>query len=98
MPKDQRQNGIITGYTVQIITGLDFIREILITDTSTEVSGLRPNTSYKFSVSAMTVAGTGPPTKSFFTTPEGGKDYELPITMLYCRAPPKAICLVVNQN
>ena len=71
MPKDQ-QNGIITGYTVQV-TGPDFVREILITDISTEVSGLRPNTSYNFSISAMTVAGTGPPTKSFFTTPEGGK-------------------------
>ena len=91
MPKDQ-QNGIITGYTVQV-TGPDFIREISITDASTEVSGLRPNTSYNFSVSAMTVAGTGPPAKRFFTTPEGGKAYELPISMLYCRAAPKAICL-----
>ena len=88
MPKDQ-QNGIITGYTVQV-TGPNFIREISIADTSTEVSGLRPNTFYNFSVSAMTVAGTGPPTKRFFTTPEGGKDYELPIpnSMLYCRAAP----------
>ena len=96
MPKDQ-QNGIITGYTVQV-TGPNFIREISITDATTEVSGLRPNTSYNFSVSAMTVAGTGPPTKSFFTTPEGGKAYELPIPMLvnYCRAAPKAICVVVT--
>ena len=70
VPKDQ-QNGIIAGYTVQV-TGPDFVREMLITDTSTEVSGLRPNTSYNFSISAMTVAGTGPPIKRFFTTPEGG--------------------------
>ena len=71
MPKDQ-QNGIITGYTVQV-TGPDFIREISITDAFTEVPGLRPSTFYNFRVSAMTVAGTGPPTKGFFTTPEGGK-------------------------
>ena len=60
MPKDQ-QNGIITGYTVQI-TGPDFTRDISITDataTSTEVSGLRPSTSYYFSVSAITAAGSG---------------------------------------
>jgi hypothetical protein len=85
VPKDQ-QNGIITGYTVQV-TGPDFIREISIPDsttTSTEVSGLRPSTSYWFSVSAMTVAGTGPPTKTFSTTstPEGGKAYELSIPVL----------------
>jgi phosphodiesterase/alkaline phosphatase D-like protein len=61
VPKDQ-QNGVITGYTVQV---------------TAEVSGLRPGTSYYFSVSAMTVAGTGPPTRSFSTTPAGGKTYEL---------------------
>ena len=99
MPKDQ-QNGIITGYTVQV-TGPEFIRVVSIASaatTSTEVSGLRLSTSYNFSVGAMTVAGTGPPTKSFFTTPEGGKDYELPIPMLYCKAASnfKAICLVVT--
>ena len=74
MPKDQ-QNGIITGYSVQI-AGPDFIREISITDatvTSTEVSGFRPNTIYYFSVSAMTVAGTGPPTRNLSVTPQGGK-------------------------
>jgi hypothetical protein len=78
VPKDQ-QNGIITGYTVQV-TGPDFIREISIPDsttTSTEVSGLSPSTSYYFSVSAMTVAGAGPPTRDLSITPQGGKDYEL---------------------
>ena len=84
MPKDQ-QNGIITGYIVQI-TGPNFIlREIAIIDataTSTEVFGLRPNTSYFFSVSAMTVAGTGPPTKSLSTTPNGGKACKLLIPAL----------------
>ena len=74
MPKDQ-QNGIITGYRVQV-TGPDFIQEISITDAtiiSTEVSGLRPNTSYYFSVSAVTVAGTGPPARTLSITPHGGK-------------------------
>ena len=89
MPKDQ-QNGIITGYTVEI-TGPDFIQEISITDAtaiSTEVSGLTPNTSYYFSVSAMTVAGTGPPTRKFSITPHGGKAYEL-------LRPAETICLIV---
>jgi hypothetical protein len=74
VPKNQ-QNGVITGYTVQI-TGPDFIRKISITDattTSTEVSGLRPGTSYYFSLSARTVAGTGQPMRSLTITPQGGK-------------------------
>ena len=74
VPKDQ-QNGIIIGYTVQV-AGPDFIREILITDataTSTEVSGLRPSTSYYFSVSVMTIAGSGPPARSLSITPQEGK-------------------------
>ena len=75
MPKDQ-QNGIITGYIVQV-AGPDFIREVLITNataTSTQVSGLRPSTSYYFSVSAMTVAGTGPPARSLSITPKRSKN------------------------
>ena len=73
VPKDQ-QNGIITGYTVQVV-GPDFLREISITNattTSTDVSGLKPSTSYYFSVSAMTVAGSGPPARSLSTTPQRG--------------------------
>ena len=71
VPEDET----ITGYTVQV-AGPEFMREISIAGaatTSTEVSGLRPNTSYFFSVSAMTVAGTGPPTRTSFITPRGGK-------------------------
>ena len=89
MPKDQ-QNGIITGYTVQV-TGPDFTREISITDataTSTEVSGLKRGTSYYSSVSAMTVAGAGPPARSFSITPYGGKAYDL-------LRPAEIICLIV---
>ena len=84
IPKDQ-QNGIITGYTVQIV-GPDSTREISIMDattTSTEVSALRPITSYYFSVSAMTVAGTGPPARSFSITHEEGKACELCIYMYF---------------
>ena len=75
VPED-KQNDIITGYTVQV-EGPEFMREISIAGaatTSTEVSGLRPNnTSYLFSVSAMTVAGTGPPKRTLSITPQGGK-------------------------
>jgi hypothetical protein len=77
VPRDQ-QNGVITGYTVQV-AGPDFIREISTTGattTSTEVSGLRPSTFYYFSVSATTVAGTGPPARSLSITPQGGKAYD----------------------
>ena len=74
VPKDQ-QNGIIIGYTVQV-AGPDFTREISIIDataTFTEVSGLRPSTSYYFSVCAMTVAGSGPPARSLSITPRESK-------------------------
>ena len=76
VPED-KQNDIITGYTVQV-EGPEFMQEISIAGahaatTSTEVSGLRPNTSYLFSVSAMTVAGTGPPKRTLSITPQGGE-------------------------
>ena len=74
VPKDQ-QNGIITGYSVQV-AGPDFTREISITDataTSTEVSNLRPRTSYYFSVSARTMAGIGPAARSLSIPPQGGE-------------------------
>jgi hypothetical protein len=42
--------------------------------TSYEVSDLRPNIAYTFSVSAMTEAGAGPPIIISSTTPQqGGK-------------------------
>ena len=80
VPRDQ-QNGIITGYSVQVV-GPNFMQEISITDattTSAEVSGLAPITSYYFSVSAMTAAGTGPPSRRLSITPEPGKAYEFPV-------------------
>ena len=70
-----QQNGIITGYTVQVV-GPDSTQEIPVTDasaTSVEVSGLRPSTPYTFNVSATTVAGTGPVISISYTTPQGGE-------------------------
>ena len=69
------EDDTITGYIVQV-EGPDSIREVPVMDgnaTSYEVSGLRPYTTYTFSVSAMTEAGTGPPIIASSTTPQGGK-------------------------
>ena len=78
VPKDQ-QNGIITGYSVQVVEPDSAIREISIMDataTSAEVSGLKPRTSYYFSISARTMAGTGPAARDLSITPQRGKAYE----------------------
>ena len=68
VPED-KQNDTITGYMVQV-KGPDSIQEIPVIDrnaTSCEVSDLRPNTTYTFSVSAMTEAGTGRHTSMHIT-------------------------------
>ena len=41
--------------------------------TSEEVSDLRPSTEYTFSISAMTVAGSGPAISVSFITPQEGE-------------------------
>ena len=74
VPEDKR-NDTITGYTVRV-EGSGFKREIPVMDgnaTSYEVSDLRPYTTYTFSVSAMTEAGTGPPIIVSSTTPQSGE-------------------------
>ena len=74
LPMEER-NGVITGYTVQVV-GPDASQNILIQGsdtTSVEVTGLRTFTSYAFNVSAITKAGTGPEATFSSTTPEGGK-------------------------
>ena len=74
VPED-KQNGTITGYTVQVV-GPGSTQEIPVMGgnaTSCEVSDLRPYTTYTFSVSAMTEAGTGPPIIVSSTTPQGGE-------------------------
>jgi hypothetical protein len=74
VPED-KQNDTITGFIVQV-EGPDSIQEIPVMDrnaTSYEVSDLRPYTTYTFSVSAMTEAGTGPAIRISSATPQGGK-------------------------
>jgi hypothetical protein len=74
VPKDQ-QNEIITGYSVQV-EGPDTTRSIPITreyTTVKKVSDLRPSAEYSFSVSAMTVAGSGPAIGVSFITPQEGE-------------------------
>ena len=73
-PKDQ-QNGFITGYIINI-EGTDIKRSISTTEgytTFKEVSALKPSTEYTFTVSAKTVAGSGPAISVSFVTPPEGK-------------------------
>ena len=75
LPEDQ-QNGIITGYRIQV-EGPDSTRDIPTAYQSTacmEVSDLRPSTEYSFSVSALTVAGSGPAINVSFIMPQEGED------------------------
>ena len=76
VPKDQR-NGKITGYSMHV-EGPDFTLNFTIIEDNyfymyKEVSDLRPSTEYSFSVSAMTVAGSGPAISVSFITPQEGK-------------------------
>ena len=84
MPKDQ-QNGEITGYSIKV-EGPDTTRIIQTDITASEdllwiprasdyeeVSDLRPSTKYSFSVSAETVAGSGPAISVSFITPQEGE-------------------------
>ena len=77
----EKRNGIITGYTVQVV-GPDSPGEIPVQSagtTSVEIPGLRPFTSYTFNISAMTKAGTGPAATISFKTPEGGEIDDSPL-------------------
>ena len=74
MSKDQR-SGFITGYVIKI-EGSDTKRSILTTEgyiTFKEVCDLKPSTEYSFSVSAKTVAGSGPAISVSFITPQEGE-------------------------
>ena len=80
MPKDE-QNGKITGYSIQL-EGPDTTQSIyttlskdmlLFSYVSEEVCDLRPSTEYSFSVSAVTVAGSGPAISVSFVTPQEGR-------------------------
>jgi hypothetical protein len=77
VPEGER-NDTITGYTVGVVGpySLGKKKEIPVMDanaTSFEVSDLKPNTTYTFSVSAITKNGTGLARSISSTTPEGGK-------------------------
>ena len=76
VPKGKR-NGVITGYTVQVMGTDSTIQqkiEMEKTDTtSVEISNLTPFTSYNFSISAKTKAGFGPAATISSRTPEDGE-------------------------
>ena len=88
MPEDQ-QNGEITSYSIlvegpgttrNITTISDWMPPVyrphsIVEDayTSEEVSDLKPSTKYTFSVSAVTVAGSGPAISVTFITPQEGE-------------------------
>ena len=88
VPEDQ-QNGEITSYSIlvegpgttrNITTISDWMPPVyrphsLVEDayTSEEVSDLKPSTKYYFSVSAKTVAGSGPAISVSFATPQKGR-------------------------
>ena len=75
----QKQNGVITGYTVHVVRAdlsSTSRRDIPVQKgdaTSVDVPNLTPFTSYSFSISAKTNAGAGPPSASISSkTPETG--------------------------
>ena len=87
VPEDQ-QNGNITGYSIQvegpgttrnIQTVYDQVSSLYspmkdnLLFSTKKVSDLRPSTEYTFSVSAKTVAGSGPAISVPFVTPQEGK-------------------------
>jgi hypothetical protein len=81
VPEGER-NETITGYTVQVMGpySLGRKKEIPVMDanaTSFEVSDLKPNTTYTFSVSAITKIGTGVAKSVSSTTPQGGEILKL---------------------
>lgn len=74
-PRLDRQNGIITGYSVNV-TNRDNRESILFstTQTSITVEQLRAFTTYLCSVAAQTVVGLGPYTSTLMiTTDEDGE-------------------------
>ena len=74
-----KQNGVITGYTVQVVGADSFSnlkQEIPVYKadaTSVEISNLTPFTSYNFTISAKTKAGSGPVATISSRTPEAGE-------------------------
>ena len=80
VPED-KQNGEITGYSMQVevpntTRNVQTTREYFTLDTyytPEEMSNLKPSTKYTFSVRAKTVAGSGPTISVSFITPQEGE-------------------------
>ena len=77
VPPLERQNGIITGYSVNVTnndTGVSML--LSSTENSITVAQLSPYTTYLCSVAAQTVVGLGPYTSPItVTTDEDGNNY-----------------------
>ena len=77
VPPLERQNGIITGYSVNVTnndTGVSML--LSSTENSITVAQLSPYTTYLCSVAAQTVVGLGPYTSPItITTDEDGNNY-----------------------
>ena len=77
-PLTQDQNGVITGYSLQIFiqqpSGTSLLRETNVSSNGSTVDSLHPYTTYLFKVAAMTVVGRGPYSYSVsITTQSAGK-------------------------
>ena len=77
-----QQNGIITGYIVQVVQVvvpdhdspiIVHAQEVSANTESAEIGDLKLYTSYKFKISAKTRAGIGPSASVIAKTPEAGK-------------------------
>ncbi len=74
-PRSEDQNGIITGYTINVTRNdIGATVQIMSTTTNTYLSSLQPFTTYTCEVAAMTIEGTGPFSSSIiFTTEQTGR-------------------------
>ena len=102
VPEDE-QNGTIIGYIVQVERPYSFSRVnkkkigFPVMDgnaTSFEVSGLKPYTTYTFSVSAITKIDTGLAKSVSSTTPQGGEIVYFNENLTTCLV---AACIMVHM-
>ena len=74
-PATHLSNGLITSYTVTQVSAGTTSTSLTTTDLMLTVTGLRPFTSYSFTVTASTSVGSGPASPSEpIMTPEDGMD------------------------
>ena len=78
-PLPDQQNGVLTGYTLNITeagSGVTTQRTLPSSQTTITVTSLLPFTTYSFAISSYTSVGPGPfSTLLAVTTPEDGKKY-----------------------